>query len=199
MCSTLNRAITLQDSSVEQSNAKNGKSKSKSKKQQQQRQQKQKPLEREVQLNRALQELCGGLYKTVCALKMEGRLKQPWSPGMNSEQIRYEHRFAPFNNVLAPPSVSYGQYKEMEQQINASQQPNQLYVMACTCFSQAKMLLENITDPDEEISSYLKVAKTNFVVIKLLLTGQVKGSKVGQSKKIKEMYSKSINKHLYFI
>lgn len=82
---------------------------------------------------------------------MDGRLRQPWS-GMSSEQIRYEHRFAPFSNVLAPPVVSYCQYKEAEEQIESSQTVSDQFKTAYACFSQAKLLLEEIPEADDEVS-----------------------------------------------
>ena len=83
---------------------------------------------------------------------MEGKLKIPCS-GLNSEQIRYEHRFMPFNNVIAPPSVSYSQYKEMTDQsrFGIKQKSRDLYLTACKCFESAKKFFETITDANEEV------------------------------------------------
>jgi hypothetical protein len=172
LSSTLGRADKLHESFSEQSSkeSKNNRKKKEKKKL------KQRPHARQAQLSRALQELCGGFYKTVSALKIEKKLRQPLA-AMNTEQTRYEHRFAPFNNVLAPPAVSYGQFKVMGKELHESQDGSQLYRAASDCFTQAKALLEEMSEPDDEITSYLKVAKTNLVVTKLLSTGQVKGAK----------------------
>jgi hypothetical protein len=177
--STLNRASNLileQTSLEEQVKGKNSKQKKQSK---QKKRHKQRPHFREAKIHQALQQLCGGFYKTVCAFRMEGRIKLPVS-GLNSEQIRYEHRFAPFSTVLAPPSVSYSQYKEMTEQIRftVNSQPKELYHMAFKCFSQAKEFLEEVPDPSQEIAAYIKIAKTNLVVVKLLLSGHRKDSKM---------------------
>lgn len=114
---------------------------------------KQKPHQRECIFNQGLQQLCGGYYKTVCAFKIEGKLKMPWS-GLNSEQIRFEHRFMPFNNLIAPPSVSYAQYKEMTDQSKfvIKQKSRDLYLTASKCFESAKKLFETISDANEEVS-----------------------------------------------
>ena len=94
--------------------------------------------------------MCGGLYRTVCGFKKEGKLKQPW-PGIDSERIRYEHRFAPFANVLAPPVVSYNQYNETSTQLETERSAPELYKMACMSFAQSKQLLEEIPDPGDEV------------------------------------------------
>lgn len=59
----------------------------------------------------------------------------------------------PFNVVIAPPPVSYSQYKEMTDYcINeVKDRPNELYIIACKCFQQAKNLLETIADPNDEV------------------------------------------------
>nr|XP_013802077.1 PREDICTED: N-alpha-acetyltransferase 35, NatC auxiliary subunit-like [Apteryx mantelli mantelli] len=44
-------------------------------------------------------------------------------------------------------------------------------------FQQAKMILENIPNPDHEVNRILKVAKPNIVVMKLLAGGHKKDSK----------------------
>lgn len=95
---------------------------------------------------------------------MEGKVKLPW-PGLNTEQIRYEHRFLPFRNILAPPPVSYTQYKDMTSNRYSQQTSTDLYIMACKSFQQAKTLLEAIPDPNEEVMKYQwfeKHRKQNF-------------------------------------
>ncbi|RWS18030.1 N-alpha-acetyltransferase 35: NatC auxiliary subunit-like protein [Dinothrombium tinctorium] len=169
MVSTLNRASNLIQEQESQNDQKGrGSKKSKAKKR------KQKPHFRETLLNQAFQQLCGGYYKTVCAFKLQGKLKLP-KAALNTDQIRHEHRFAAFNSVIAPPPVSYNQYKDMTEQMSLAnrQNPNELYATACKCFQQAKILFENIPEPNEEICSCMKIAKTNYVVIKLLLSGHI--------------------------
>ncbi|RWS30913.1 N-alpha-acetyltransferase 35: NatC auxiliary subunit-like protein [Leptotrombidium deliense] len=178
MVSTLNRATNLIMEQESQSETQKGRNSKKSKT----KRRKQKPHIRETMLNQALQQLCGGYYKTVCAFKLQGKLKMP-KAGLNSDQIRHEHRFSAFHSVIAPPPVSYNQFKEMTDQMNR-QNPNDLYVTACKCFHQAKTLLETIPEPNEEICSLMKIAKTNYVVIKLLLSGNMKDSKASDEMRL---------------
>ncbi len=71
---------------------------------------KQRPHYNEILVYQSLQHLNNGFYKTICGFKLDDRLRLPMS-GLNTEQIRYEHRFLPFRNILAPPPVTYILYK----------------------------------------------------------------------------------------
>lgn len=46
----------------------------------------------------------------MIAFDMDGKVRKPKFE-LDSEQVRYEHRFAPFNGVLTPPPVHYLQFK----------------------------------------------------------------------------------------
>lgn len=50
----------------------------------------------------------------MVALDMDGKVRRPQFE-LDSEQVRYEHRFAPFNSVVTPPPVHYIQFKVLEQ------------------------------------------------------------------------------------
>lgn len=52
--------------------------------------------------------------QTMVALDMDGKVRKPQFE-LDSEQVRYEHRFAPFNSVVTPPPVHYIQFKVKEQ------------------------------------------------------------------------------------
>jgi hypothetical protein len=115
----------------------------------------------------------------MVAFDMDGKVRKPKFE-LDSEQVRYEHRFAPFNSVMTPPPVHYLQFKEMSDLNKYSPPPQspELYVAASKHFQHAKMILENIPNPDHEVNRILKVAKPNFVVMKLLAGGHKKESKV---------------------
>ncbi|XP_036594155.1 N-alpha-acetyltransferase 35, NatC auxiliary subunit isoform X3 [Trichosurus vulpecula] len=137
------------------------------------------PLSREITMSQAYQNMCAGMYKTMIAFDMDGKVRKPKFE-LDSEQVRYEHRFAPFNSVITPPPVHYLQFKEMSDLNKYSPPPQSadLYMAASKHFQQAKMILENIPNPDHEVSRILKVAKPNIVVMKLLAGGHKKESKV---------------------
>lgn len=46
----------------------------------------------------------------MVAFDMDGKVRKPKFE-LDSEQVRYEHRFAPFNSVMTPPPVHYLQFK----------------------------------------------------------------------------------------
>uniref|UniRef100_A0A8C3S4D3 N-alpha-acetyltransferase 35, NatC auxiliary subunit n=1 Tax=Chelydra serpentina TaxID=8475 RepID=A0A8C3S4D3_CHESE len=137
------------------------------------------PLSREITMSQAYQNMCAGMYKTMIAFDMDGKVRKPKFE-LDSEQVRYEHRFAPFNSVITPPPVHYLQFKEMSDLNKYSPPPqsSDLYMAASKHFQQAKMILENIPNPDHEVNRILKVAKPNIVVMKLLAGGHKKDSKV---------------------
>ncbi|XP_063050957.1 N-alpha-acetyltransferase 35, NatC auxiliary subunit isoform X1 [Engraulis encrasicolus] len=136
------------------------------------------PLGKEITMSQAYQNMCAGMYKTMIALDMDGKVRKPQFE-LDSEQVRYEHRFAPFNSVVTPPPVHYIQFKEMSDLKKYSPPPQSadLYMAASKHFQQAKLILENITCPDEEVNRILKVAKPNIVVMKLLAGGHKKETK----------------------
>ncbi|MEE6459569.1 hypothetical protein FKM82_000658 [Ascaphus truei] len=137
------------------------------------------PLSREITLSQAYQNMCAGMYKTMIAFDMDGKVRKPKFE-LDSEQVRYEHRFAPFNSVITPPPVHYLQFKEMSDLNKYSPPPqsSDLYMAASKHFQQTKMILENIPSQDQEVNEILKVAKNNIVVMKLLAGGHKKDSKV---------------------
>nr|CAI5829432.1 unnamed protein product [Callosobruchus analis] len=119
-------------------------------------------------------------YKKRNALmgfRLEGKLQMP-HPRFDSEQVRYEHRFAPFQNLLTPPPVVYSEFRDMTSFERFQQQSLDsvyLYIAGCKHFHQARQLLESIqTDP--EIVNLLTICKTNFIVLKLLAGGHKKES-----------------------
>uniref|UniRef100_A0A3Q3BPI5 N-alpha-acetyltransferase 35, NatC auxiliary subunit n=1 Tax=Kryptolebias marmoratus TaxID=37003 RepID=A0A3Q3BPI5_KRYMA len=137
------------------------------------------PLNKEITMSQAYQNMCAGMYKTMVALDMDGKVQKPQFE-LDSEQVRYEHRFAPFNSVVTPPPVHYIQFKEMSDLKKYNPPPGSadLYLAASKHFQQAKLILENMPSPDTEVNRILKVAKPNIVVMKLLAGGHKKETKV---------------------
>ncbi|XP_056645128.1 N-alpha-acetyltransferase 35, NatC auxiliary subunit [Diorhabda carinulata] len=135
------------------------------------------PYNKDIIYLQALQNMCGGYYKALMGFRLEGKLTMP-HPRFDSEQIRYEHRFAPFQNLLTPPPVVYSEFREMTSFERFQQQPVDsvfLYIAGCKHFHQARQLLESII-PDNEITDLLTICKTNFIVLKLLAGGHKKDS-----------------------
>ncbi|XP_072945563.1 N-alpha-acetyltransferase 35, NatC auxiliary subunit-like [Epargyreus clarus] len=132
-----------------------------------------KPYAREGLMCQVMQNMCGGYYKALVAFKLQGKIQQPLSK-FDNEAVRYKHRFAPLS-VLTPPQVHYHEFCEMTQPLQY-ENPVILYLGGCKHFQQARTLLETITTPDQEVTDLLKVAKTNFVVLKLLAGGHKRDS-----------------------
>nr|XP_002740693.2 PREDICTED: N-alpha-acetyltransferase 35, NatC auxiliary subunit-like [Saccoglossus kowalevskii] len=168
LISTLTRAegFLLEQDSISEQLQKGRSSKKKSKKK------KQRPHDREIATAQALQNFCNGFYKAMVGLSLADKIRKPNSE-CDNEQVRYEHRFAPFGNVLTPPPVQYQQFMEMTSlsKYNPPLRPIDFYISSCKYFQQAKGIFESIPNPSEEVLNLIKVAKTNFVVMKLLVGG----------------------------
>ncbi|CAL1540610.1 unnamed protein product [Lymnaea stagnalis] len=138
-----------------------------------------KTLQRELTVAQAYQQMFGGYYKAVIAFQICGKLKEP-KFRFDNEEVRYSHRFAPFASVVTPPMVHYSQYKEMSDLHRYDPLPTtqDMFGSACKCFCQAKELLDSITPQSEEIQTVIKIAKTNFVVMKLVVGGHKENSMV---------------------
>lgn len=109
--------------------------------------------------------------------RLEGKLTIP-HPRFDNEQVRYEHRFGPFQTLLTPPPVIYTEFRDMTSFEKFQQQPVDsifLYVAGCKHFHQARQLLESIPS-DTETADLLTISKTNFIVLKLLAGGHQKNS-----------------------
>ncbi|CAH0561847.1 unnamed protein product [Brassicogethes aeneus] len=134
------------------------------------------PYNKHIIYLQALQNMCGGYYKALMGFRLDEKLLTPHQK-FDNEQVRYEHRFAPFQNLLTPPPVVYSEFKDMTSLERFPQQPVDscfLYVAGCKHFHQARQLLENCQHQDGEILDLIKIAKTNFVVLKLLAGGHKK-------------------------
>ncbi|OQR76283.1 N-alpha-acetyltransferase 35 [Tropilaelaps mercedesae] len=159
---------------------------------------------KELVTHQAIQNVCGGLYKTMLGLRTDGKLQQPHRE-FDTERTRFEHRFAAFRTVTTPPVVNYEQYRDLTdltrlgsqregQQSQAepnkdsndkiyqpSDKPSsrEAYVAASKCFIQTKLLLESTSDVlSAEQQSLLRLAKHNLVVVNLLASGRLPDAKI---------------------
>ncbi|KAL4227585.1 N-alpha-acetyltransferase 35 NatC auxiliary subunit [Mactra antiquata] len=131
-----------------------------------------KALQRESNIVHAQQNMFGGYYKAVIGLQLANKLKHP-NFEYDREEVRYTHRFAPFACVSSPPMVTYSQFKDLTNLSRYNPTPSaiDLFTTSCKYFLQAKTLYESIPNPSEEIQKVIKIAKTNFVMMKLLSGG----------------------------
>jgi len=182
LLSTLNRAdnyLTQNFAYCEElqktskSNKKNKKNKNK----------KTRPYGRELMYLQANQNLILGTYKAVLAFQVEGRLPLP-NFEFDSEEVRFNRRFSPFACIATPPSIPYLQYKEITSFDRYESFPThaEFFGHAMKHFSQAKGMYETLQAGDfppapgmptelPDVDSLLKISKTNFVVMNLLIGG----------------------------
>ncbi|RZF44671.1 hypothetical protein LSTR_LSTR000623 [Laodelphax striatellus] len=168
-------SLTRADSFLsEQEMMSSGEGKNRSQRRNKTKKKRTRPYAREITLYQALQNMCGGYYKAMLGFKLDGKVRLPHTE-FDSERVRYEHRFAPFTGLLTPPPVQYGEFREMAAALQQSGSTS-LYLAGCKHFHTARTFLDSIAQPDNEIQDLLRVAKTNFVVLKLLATGHKKDS-----------------------
>ncbi|XP_043478870.1 N-alpha-acetyltransferase 35, NatC auxiliary subunit [Leptopilina heterotoma] len=149
------------------------------------------PYSLEILMYQAMQNICGGYYKALVGFRLDGKIPLP-EMQFDSERVRYEHRLLPFSSFLTPPPVHYQEFLDMTNaQIEKSKNSlydrftseNQ-YLAGCRHFHHSRNMLEKAlslypanANTVNEIRDLLKVAKTNFIVLKLLADGHKKDSK----------------------
>lgn len=114
----------------------------------------------------------------MIGLRMDGKLAHP-TYEFDCEEVRYNHRFAVFSCVNTPPVMTYAQFQDMTDvtRYNPPLQSTDLYNGAAKCFQQTRTYLEEMAAPSEEMQTLIKIAKTNFVVMRVLIGGHKKDSK----------------------
>ncbi|XP_058810914.1 N-alpha-acetyltransferase 35, NatC auxiliary subunit [Phymastichus coffea] len=185
LVSAITRADTFiieQDMHNEQQKGRSSKKSAKSKK----KKATPRPYYLEILLYQAMQNICGGFYKALVGFRMDDRIPLP-EIQFDCERVRYEHRLLPFSSLITPPPVHYKKFIEMtnaQMYRNEKNSSETQYFDGCRHFHQAKNMLDralelNPANPNtvNEINDLLKVAKTNFIVLKLLSGGHKKDSK----------------------
>ena len=89
---------------------------------------------------------------------------------LDCEEFRYNHRFGPFQLFSMPPVCLYYQFKEKDEQFIHSFTPEKIYSFAQDHFEQARAIYEKYPEA-QHASACAKVAKNNFVVMRLLSSG----------------------------
>lgn len=89
------------------------------------------------------------LLQALAGFTKDNRIPQPLSV-FDNEQVRFDHRFAPFYGLTTPPPVPYIQFNDYRAYTlkNASQN---LYTDASSYFHRARTILEVIPNPDSEV------------------------------------------------
>lgn len=98
------------------------------------------------------QNICGGYYKALAGFLKAERIPQPL-PEFDLEQIRYEHRFAPFAELTTPPAIGYGDFCTQKSALLMASQED-LFLAAAKHFHQARTILEHIPNLDSEVVNF---------------------------------------------
>ncbi|XP_008554508.1 N-alpha-acetyltransferase 35, NatC auxiliary subunit [Microplitis demolitor] len=147
------------------------------------------PYSLEMLMYQVLQNICGGYFKALVGLRMDGKIPLP-EKEFDSERVRYKHRLlSPFSSLLLPPAANYEKFLDLTNthphKDNEDITSELHYTTACRHFHRAKNMLDYAlslcqdrnSSSANEINDLLKVTKTNFIVVKLLADGHKKDSK----------------------
>lgn len=130
------------------------------------------PYVREITNYQGYATMCAGYFKLLVGFKKERKILIP-SNSFDNESVRYEHRFAPFNNLLTPPSMPYSQFLEVYSH-TASTEPHVLYLAAARDFGRARQIFESVialgsnSGTTEELNALIAVNKNNLVASSVL-------------------------------
>ncbi|XP_065061823.1 N-alpha-acetyltransferase 35, NatC auxiliary subunit-like [Rhopilema esculentum] len=120
--------------------------------------------------------LCLGIVKACEGFEKDKKIKRPQAE-LDNEQVRFEHRFSAFMCIDTPQPVTYFQYKDATSSLFSSENTTPaLYQEAQKYFERAVSTFQRFNEKSRETESLLKVAKTNFVVMKLACSGHKKES-----------------------
>lgn len=144
----------------------------------------------EIVLPTIMQVVCQGVYMALTFFKVSGLYKDQQSE-FDTEELRYEARFAPFYSTVAPSVYPYSSYRQSIDQLE-KMEPSKLLEMARGTFEVVRKNVDTIRKGngealDEETSRLLNVCKANEVVLKLF-----------QKIPPKKLPSPSFSKHPYF-
>ncbi|XP_047139471.1 N-alpha-acetyltransferase 35, NatC auxiliary subunit isoform X1 [Hydra vulgaris] len=123
-----------------------------------------------------MKELCLGNIKAYEGFDKDGKIKHP-EVFFDNEKIRFERRFMTFQSIDTHQSVQYKDYKDVtslpDDQFCSS---SQLYLKSMMHYQRAMDILQYIEQIDVEGERLMKIAKTNFVVMKLISSGHKQAS-----------------------
>ncbi|XP_046913396.2 N-alpha-acetyltransferase 35 [Dermatophagoides farinae] len=123
---------------------------------------------------KGMNQMAAAMNRLMMAFMIDEKIK-PLKQSLNSEEIRYKHRFSPLLQ-LEGTLQSYLNYSEcFDSFVRSKSSTRLLYTEACQLFEQARKHFESLQQNDltfqDEVQSYIKVAKTNNIVLKLFLSG----------------------------
>ncbi|XP_028411217.1 N-alpha-acetyltransferase 35, NatC auxiliary subunit-like isoform X2 [Dendronephthya gigantea] len=123
------------------------------------------------QFYQGMRNLCSGYMKALEGFLICGKMCHP-AEQFDSERMRFEHRFFPFQTLDTPQPRLFTQYQEtLSITLSHITKETDLFGMSARSFQQAKTTFEGLSNAPQKVDELLKVAKTNFVVMKLAAGG----------------------------
>ncbi|CAB3979706.1 N-alpha-acetyltransferase 35, auxiliary subunit [Paramuricea clavata] len=130
------------------------------------------------QFYHGMRNLCSGYMKALEGFLLCGKICYP-AEQFDSERMRFEHRFFPFQTLDTPQPRLFTQYQEtLSITLSHITKETDLFGLSARSFQQAKTIFEGLSNVPQKVDELLKVAKTNFVVMKLAAGGHKHDSQV---------------------
>ena len=136
--------------------------------------------EREVGVVQVKRLMCVGMMRAFEALILGGKIPTPEFQ-YGSQELCFQHRFSAFASILTPHLLTYADYQQLAGVHNYLGKDINLYDAASCHFSSAKVVLEGVGHPCQELHGLMRTAKTNIVVMNLSAGGHKRDSKVKPS------------------
>lgn len=126
-------------------------------------------LEKDIQLMYGHRFMCRAYYAAMKAFGLEKKISEP-NEEFNDEELRFQNRFLPFKAFS-----NYAQFKDKDLQFlhEFNNEPLKIFSSAQELFEKAKNIYEELNDFNSS-TICAKVAKTNFIVMRLLSSGMKK-------------------------
>ena len=123
-----------------------------------------------------MKDICLGNIKAYEGFNKDGKITYP-EIYFDNEKIRFERRFQSFQAIDTHQSATYKDYKDMTNPIGHDiYSSKEFYNQAMAHYQSAMEVLQYVEKVDVEGERLMKVAKTNFVVMKLAASGHKKDS-----------------------
>ncbi|CAI2353566.1 unnamed protein product [Caenorhabditis sp. 36 PRJEB53466] len=125
--------------------------------------------------HRSIVQICAGVVKLSVLLIRMGKVKMP-PGGQESERLRFERRFEPFEPLGPPMRVTYDDFlEEAEIDVLMAMDMNDLMGAAAANFTEALrhvQELNNVTEQNKETIELERVAKFNMLACSVLRMGK---------------------------
>jgi len=122
-----------------------------------------------------MKDICLGNIKAYEGFDTDGKVKHP-EVFFDTEKIRFEHRFVSYSYIDTRQENAYKEYKDLTA-LQEALSSEECYSQAMIYFQRAMESIQYIVSLDIEGERLMKVAKKNFIVMKIAASGHTMNRK----------------------